>query len=94
MTNTWYVIFTSSAIDCKWCKAAIELLQCYGIDYYEKDITNEIYKEEFLAAGHRTVPQVYREEELIGGYEKTQEHLRLSTAGAQDERLQERLSKF
>lgn len=92
----WHVMYLSSGIDCKWCKLAKELLDVYGIDYYIKDIhTNEVYKKEFIAAGHRTVPQIYLEGTLIGGYEKTKEYLRLRhSEAARDEILAERLTRI
>lgn len=92
----WYVIYTTSAFECPWCIRAKELLRIYGIDYFEKDInTNEEYKNEFLAAGHKTVPQLYREGTLIGGYEKTRDYLRLRhSEKARDEELAERLTRI
>lgn len=73
----WITIYTTSAFVCPWCIKAKELLKVYGIDYYEKDInTSEQYKKEFVAAGHRTVPQVYIEGTLIGGYDATKKFAR------------------
>lgn len=92
---TWYVIYTTSAFECPWCVKAKELLQVYGIDYFEKDIhTNETYKREFLEQGFRKVPQVFREDVLIGGHDSLQEYLRNTTAGAKDEKLSERLTRI
>lgn len=76
MTN-WITIYTTSAFECPWCVRVKELLKVYGFDYYEKDInTSPQYKKEFIAAGHKTVPQVYLEGDLIGGYDKTKEYVR------------------
>lgn len=76
---TWYTIYTRSDPPCKYCIEAKELLQIYGMDYFEKDIsTNATAKEEFLAAGHRTIPQVYREGALIGGCDMLKNHLRIN----------------
>jgi len=75
--TTWYSVFHKSDFDCPWCTKAIELLQVYGIDYYLKDINEDENKRQFLAAGHKTIPQIYRETELIGGHDKLVEHLRL-----------------
>jgi len=72
----WFILYTTSAFECPWCTKAKELLNVYGIDFYEKDITNENYKQEFLAAGHKTIPQCYREGTLIGGYEALEKYLR------------------
>lgn len=96
MTTTWYRMYYTTAFECPWCTKAKELLDVYGMDYVLLDIhTDETAKEEFLAAGHRTVPQVYREGNLIGGYDKTQEHLRLNhSPKARDEELSERLTRI
>lgn len=76
MTN-WLVVYTTSAFECKWCIKVKELLNVYGFDFYEKDISKQDeYKKEFVEAGFRTVPQVYLEGTLIGGYETTKDYLR------------------
>jgi glutaredoxin len=92
----WHTLYTSSAINCQWCTKAKELLNIYGIDFYEKDINeNETYKQEFLEAGHTTVPQLYHEGTLIGGYEATERYLRLKhSAKAREEELSERLTRI
>lgn len=69
----WYTIYTKD--DCKWCVKAKELLQVMGLDYYEKDLNNPKYFEEWKALGVKTVPQVMKEEVLIGGYEKLRKYL-------------------
>lgn len=95
MVKTWYTMFSTSAFPCPYCLKAKQLLDVYGVDYIIKDIhIDPGAREEFLAAGHTKVPQIYREEVLIGGYDKTEEHFRLSTAGAQHEKLIERITKF
>ena len=77
MATEWVTIFTTSAFDCKWCIRLKELLSVYNIDFYEKDIhENAEWKEEFQTAGHRTVPQVYVEGVLIGGYETSKLYFR------------------
>ncbi len=73
----WIVLYTTSAFECKWCIKVKELLNIYGFDFYEKDINkHDEYKKEFVEAGFRTVPQVYLEGTLIGGYENTKDYLR------------------
>lgn len=77
MSKKWFVIYTTSQFECPYCLRAKELLNIYGFDYYEKDIhTNPHYKKEFLERGFTKVPQVYFEEDLIGGYDKTSEWVR------------------
>lgn len=71
------IVYTTSAFDCKWCSRVKSLMRCYGFDFYEKDINkHDEYKKEFVEAGFRTVPQVYLEGTLIGGYENTKDYLR------------------
>lgn len=71
----WIIIYTMN--NCKWCVKLKELLKVYGFDYYEKNINeDEEYKKEFLEAGFRTVPQLYFEGVLTGGYETSKNYLR------------------
>jgi glutaredoxin len=89
------VIYTTSQFECPWCIKAKELLNIYGYDFFEKDIhTNAEYKKEFIEAGHKTVPQVYLDDTLIGGHDALQSYLRGSTAGAKNEKLRERLIRI
>lgn len=75
--KNWISIYTTSQFRCVWCERAKELLNIYGFDFYEKDInTDENYRNDFILRGHKTVPQVYIEGELIGGYEVTKKYLR------------------
>ena len=95
MVITYYTIYTTSAFECPYCKIALDLLRVYGVDFIVKDINIDAgAREEFLAAGHTKVPQVYREDTLIGGSDKLKEHLRLTTAGAKHEKLLERLTRI
>lgn len=73
----WVSIYTTSAFHCKYCIEAKELLNIYGIDFYEKDIhLDETYRKEFIDGGHTKVPQIYIEETLIGGCDSLKEYLR------------------
>lgn len=75
--KNWIVIYTTSKFECPYCVKMKELLNVYGYDFYEKDIhENETYKREFLERGHKTVPQVYIEGTLIGGYDKASKYFR------------------
>lgn len=95
MIKSWYTIYTTSAFECPYCQVALELLRVYNTDFVVKDINIDAgAREEFLAAGHKTVPQIYREDTLIGGSDKLKEHLRLTTAGAKHEKLLERLTRI
>lgn len=92
----WFTIYTTSAFECKWCKMAKELLSVYGINWFEKDIhENATYLQEFKDHGFKTVPQVFDEENLIGGYEATEKYLRLKhSQAARDEALASRLTRI
>lgn len=95
MVITYYTIFTTSAFECPYCNIALDLLRVYGVEFIIKDINIDAgAREEFLAAGHSKVPQIYREDILIGGSDKLKEHLRLTTAGAKHEKLLERLTRI
>lgn len=78
MTNKqWITVYTRSEPECPWCIRVKELLNVYGFDFYEKDISDsDFYKREFLERGHRKIPQVYIEGQLIGGYEDTKKYIR------------------
>ena len=59
---------------CPWCVKAKDLLNSYGYSYQELKIPNLMSKEEFytLAEKHqtpKTVPKIFSDDELIGGYE-------------------------
>lgn len=69
-------IYTRSEPKCAWCDRIKELLKVYGFDYYEKDISIEAFKREFLEKGFRTVPQVFVEDHHVGGYETTKDYIR------------------
>ncbi len=95
MVVTYYELYTTSAFHCPYCVKAKELLDVYGCEYIVRDINLDGgAREEFLAAGHTKVPQVYREGVLIGGSDKLQEHLRLTLVKAQEEKAIERKVKF
>jgi len=73
----WYKLYTRKDPPCEWCQKARELLQVMGKDYYEIDITEPGVKEMFSERGFRTVPQVFKEDKHIGGYNALQETLRI-----------------
>lgn len=62
-----FVLFTMP--DCHWCKKAKELLTERDEKYVEFDITQHPILREFLVANNlTTVPQVFNDGLLIGGY--------------------------
>jgi len=57
---------------CPFCDKAKALLKLKGVDYTEIKIDEDQQAREFvLSQGHRTVPQIYRNGELLveGGYQ-------------------------
>ncbi len=59
---------------CPWCDRAKMLLLSHGWVIEERVIGTNATKEEFLAANPnaRTVPQVWLNGELVGGFEQLQ----------------------
>jgi len=63
--------------DCNWCTRVKDLLRSRGIDFTERNIEqDEDAFEAALERGFRTMPQVYIDDELIGGFEATEAHLK------------------
>lgn len=55
---------------CPHCDKAKGLLKRKGVDYVEYDITRDIEKQEEMlsrAAGRRTVPQIFINDQGVGG---------------------------
>lgn len=55
---------------CPYCHAALALLDKKGVDYESIDVTNKPDQRVWLAkaSGQRTVPQVFINDEPVGGY--------------------------
>jgi glutaredoxin 3 len=81
-------MYTSA--NCAYCVAAKNLLKSKGLDYAEIRIdTDPVRREEMLArAQRRTVPQIFVNDRLVGGYddlvaaERSGELARLIGSGA------------
>ena len=61
--------------NCPFCDQAKNLLKLKGIDYSEIKIDEDPTAREFvLSKGHRTVPQIYQDGELLveGGFQGLQ----------------------
>ena len=56
---------------CPYCTAAKDLLRRKGYAFEEIDVTHDFEARRELAqrTGRRTVPQIFRGEEHIGGYD-------------------------
>lgn len=66
-----------SKYHCPYCEQAKQLLSQRGIPYEEKKIGDGYTKEELLEAvpNARTVPQIFIDGELVGGFTELKERL-------------------
>lgn len=66
-----------SKYNCPYCEQAKQLLAQRGIQYEERKIGDGWTKEDLLEAvpTARTVPQIFLDEELIGGFTELRERL-------------------
>ena len=66
-----------SKYHCPYCDQAKNLLQARGIQFEEKKIGDGYSKEELLEAvpNARTVPQIFIDDQLIGGFSELREYL-------------------
>lgn len=74
-----YMIFGSP--NCVWCRRAVDLCLEMGVSYEYIDLSMDSESKEFIMRqGHRTVPQVYFDNDTtlnhIGGYEALRDELR------------------
>jgi glutaredoxin len=62
---------------CPFCDQAKNLLKMKGIEFEEKKIGHGFTREDLLEAvpTARTVPQIFLDEELIGGFTELKKHL-------------------
>jgi glutaredoxin 3 len=67
-----------SKYHCPYCDQAKALLKNKGIPFEEKKIGDGYSKEELLEAvpNARTVPQIFLDDKLIGGFTELNEHLK------------------
>jgi glutaredoxin 3 len=69
------MITVYSKNNCPFCDQAKNLLKLKGVDYSEIKIDEDQTAREFvLSKGHRTVPQIYQDGELLveGGFQGLQ----------------------
>jgi glutaredoxin len=66
---------------CPYCDQAKALLKMKGIEYEERNINNGWDREDLLAVvpNARTVPQIFLEGELVGGFTELKKKLTEST---------------
>lgn len=64
--------------NCTFCEQAKVLLKQQGIDYEERKIGDGYTKEDLLEVvpNARTVPQIFLDEEHIGGFTELKQRLR------------------
>ena len=67
-----------SKYNCPFCDQAKNLLKMKGIEFEEKKIGDGYTKEDLLEAvpSARTVPQIFLNEQLIGGFTELKSHLK------------------
>lgn len=67
-----------SKTPCPYCDQAKALLKQRGIEYEERNITEGTWTRENLleaVPNARTVPQIFLNEQLIGGFNELRQHL-------------------
>ena len=60
---------------CGYCTMAKELLKDHSMKYIEIAIDENIAAKDYVKSFAKTVPQIFREEQHIGGYEELKGHL-------------------
>jgi glutaredoxin 3 len=73
-----------SKTPCPICDQAKALLKQRGIDYEERNITEGTWtREQLLEAvpNARTVPQIFINEQLVGGFNELRKHLQNRASG-------------
>ena len=62
---------------CPFCDQAKNLLKLNGIEFEERNISTDWTREQLLEAvpDARTVPQIFLDQQLIGGFTELRKHL-------------------
>ena len=62
---------------CPFCDQAKALLKLKGIEFEERNVSKDWTKEQLLEAvpTARTVPQIFLDDKLIGGFQELRQHL-------------------
>ena len=70
------VVWSKNA--CPFCDQAKNLLKLKGIEFEERNISTDWTREQLLEAvpNARTVPQIFLDEQLIGGFTELRKHLK------------------
>lgn len=66
-----------SKYHCPYCDQAKALLKSKNIEFEERKIGDGFTKEDLLEAvpGARTVPQIFLDDKLVGGFNELKQHL-------------------
>ena len=66
---------------CPYCVQAKALLESRGIEYEERNVSQDWTKEQLLEAvpTARTLPQIFLDEELVGGFTELRQRLTNAT---------------
>ena len=61
---------------CPYCDQAKNLLKMKGIEFEERNVSHDWTREQLLEAvpNARTVPQIFLDEQLIGGFTELRKH--------------------
>lgn len=78
-----------SKYNCPFCEQAKALLSQKGIQYEERKIGDGYTKEDLLESvpNARTVPQIFLNDQLIGGFTELRKYLEQDSQGYGDGRL-------
>ncbi len=68
-----YTIYTQNM--CGYCTMAKELLEDHSMEYKEIPIDADTEAKNYVKSFAKTVPQIFREEQHIGGYEELHDYL-------------------
>lgn len=62
------VIYTMN--NCGYCEAAKNLLRATGLSFQEINISDSLEERQKLVTktGHRTMPQIFIDDQFVGGY--------------------------
>jgi glutaredoxin 3 len=64
--------------NCPFCVQAKSLLKAQGIEFEERNVSRDWTREQLLAAvpNARTLPQIFLDDQHIGGFTDLRSHLR------------------
>jgi glutaredoxin len=62
---------------CPFCVQAKALLESRGIEYEERNVSQDWTREQLLEAvpNARTLPQIFLDNKLVGGFNELRQHL-------------------